>query len=533
VKERDVKGEDVKPVNRARPRPLPLRSSGTTREELAIAELVTRLPDAVPDELQVARVWRRLQSPEPGPSLAWRWAVACAMVLALIAGGGRLWLALSPSHADVLAIEGGVFTGGAGTSWAPLRRGDPIPSGSLLRSDGSGQSLLRIPDVGALVLGTDADLALDRLGRNTLLRLERGSVTARVAKRPRGSVFAVQASDFIVTVVGTVFSVTDGIDGQVAVSVNEGVVEVTGHGARWRVEAGQRWSSKTPDERTTSDLPSNLGALLVRALDARSSPELPALFGDVMRTVNSTGLAGTPHPPLSPAGERGSIPAPTPTPHRPRPSLAAVVPSAAEGPHLPPAPNVIPPAVHDFYAEALDLARHGNHREAAGVLAQAIAAGKGPRDLELYQLALLRQRHLGDPQGALDALTVYRQQFPGGALRQEVSMSIVEANVALGHEEAALAESEQFLARYPANERADELRLLRGDLLRQHGAYAKADAEYRSVTGGDALDDALYYHAYCLRELGDGTRAIAALRDYLARFPAGRHAAPARQALGP
>jgi ferric-dicitrate binding protein FerR (iron transport regulator)/TolA-binding protein len=518
----------VKPVNRARPRPLPLRSSGTTREERAIAELVTRLPDAVPDELQVARVWRRLQSPEPGPSQAWRWAAVSAMALTLIVGGGRLWLALSlsPSHAEALAIEGGVFTGGVGTSWAPLRRGDPIPSGALLRSDGSGQSLVRIPDVAALVLGPDADLGLDRLGRNTLLRLERGSVTARVAKRPRGSVFAVQASDFIVTVVGTVFSVTDGLDGQVAVSVNEGVVEVTGHGARWRVETGQRWSSNSPDERTPSDLPANLGALLNRALDVHASPELPALFRDL---VHEQVALLSPHPP---APTVTAVPAPTVTPtptHRPRP--AGVVPSAAEGPHSPPAPNVTAPP--DFYAEALDLERHGNHREAANVLAQAIAAGKGPRDLELYQLALLRQRHLGDPQGALDSLTAYRQQFPGGALRQEVSLSIVEAEVALGQEEAALAESGQFLSRYPANERADELRLLRGDLLRQHGAYAKADAEYRSVTGGEALDDALYYHAYCLRELGEGTRAIAALRDYLARFPAGRHAAPARQALGP
>jgi hypothetical protein len=51
------------------------------------------------------------------------------------------------------------------------------------------------------------------------------------------------------------------------------------------------------------------------------------------------------------------------------------------------------------------------------------------------------------------------------------------------------------------------------------------------VSGGPALDDALYYWAYCRRQLGDTAGAGKALHDYLNRFPAGRHVDAAREAL--
>jgi TolA-binding protein len=556
-------------MNRARPEPKPLRQSGTTREERAIADLVGRLPDASPDELQVARVWRRLHAPERGPSSAWRWAAASVLALTLVVGAGRLWMVLSPTHAEVLATEGGVFSGGAGAAWVPVRRGDPIPTDTLVRSDGSGHSLLSVSGIAALVLGADADLTIDRLGRSTVLQLERGRVTARVTKRPAGSSFVVRAGGFTVTVVGTLFSVTETVDGRVAVSVREGVVEVAGRGQTWRVGAGQRWSSDTPDRLAGSDLSAASDELLRHAMDAPASPEIPGLFNDLVHaeavsTAIDTGgvipsgqrgtslapLGPTPTPTASPKNNahpnpvrrpealaRLEVPAQTsvvpPVVLAPTPAAAPTAPPTATPPP-PPTPTAVPTAAptRDFYAEALNLARHGQHHEAAIVLERALAAGEGPRDLELYQLASLRQRHLGDPQGALEVLLAYQQQYPSGALRQEVSLSIVEADLALGREEAALAESAHFLARYPANERADELRLLRGDLLRQHGDCAKALTEYRSVGGGEALDDALYYAAYCRRELGDGPGAAKALQEYLSRFPSGKHAAPARQALG-
>jgi outer membrane protein assembly factor BamD (BamD/ComL family) len=215
--------------------------------------------------------------------------------------------------------------------------------------------------------------------------------------------------------------------------------------------------------------------------------------------------------------------APAPTP------ITTPIPAPTSPPILPATP---PASVSDYYAEALDLARQGEHDKAAAMLETAISKPGGPHDLELYQLALLRQRHLNDPRGALDALLAYRKAYPRGSLLQEVDLSVVEVDRALGRTEAALAESARFLAQHPQSERADDVRVLRGDLLRQRGDCTGAVKEYRAVLGGPALDDALYEIAYCRRELGDNAGASAALRDYLARFPSGRHSSAAREALG-
>jgi TolA-binding protein len=107
----------------------------------------------------------------------------------------------------------------------------------------------------------------------------------------------------------------------------------------------------------------------------------------------------------------------------------------------------------------------------------------------------------------------------------------VESHLALGQTEAALLESTSFLARYPQSERAEEMHFMHGDLLRQRGDCAGAVVEYRAVSGGPALDDALYYWAYCRRQMGDAASAARALRDYCRRFPEGKHIAAAREAL--
>jgi TolA-binding protein len=220
-------------------------------------------------------------------------------------------------------------------------------------------------------------------------------------------------------------------------------------------------------------------------------------------------------------------------PSVPEPSLSA--PLATEiPPKTPPSPTPAPAPVlgHDPYAEALALERRGEHRQAASKLQAALDSNVGPRDLELYHLALLRQRHLDDPQGALDALLSYRKSFPNGGLRPEVDMSVIESRLSLRQTDAALAESAAFLSRYPQNERADEMHFMRGDLMRLRGDCAGALAEYHAVLRGPAYEDALYYAATCIGDLGQSDAAATALRGYLDRFPNGKHARAAREAVG-
>jgi ferric-dicitrate binding protein FerR (iron transport regulator)/tetratricopeptide (TPR) repeat protein len=546
------------------PEPRRSRITSSSPDERELASLAARLPDAAPDDVMVERIWRRLEDPEfgkriePWPLALWRGVALSTIALAVIASASVFWLRSKSPRAEVLLAQGGVFQSAKGADWVPARSGDPLSGGTSLRSDTSGQSVVRLPGVAALLLGTQADLTLEQLDGSTVLVLQRGDLTARVTRRPRDRAFSVRAGDFVVTVVGTLFSVTKA-DGIVSVTVTEGVVEVSGRGNRWWLEAGQRWSSDSPEARAAEALPPIQSALLLAALGTPPSPEVPELFRALVRSERATEESATPQPTIRAADsvpESSAHPpeivtqAPRPQRERtanrgsrsptsalrlaridPAPQSVSVVPMVlAPGP--PPAPSAASVPVRDDYAEALLLSRQGEHAKAAALLEKALATEGGPHDLELYHLALLRQRHLNDAQGALDALMGYRRQYPNGTLRQEVDLSIIEVDRTLGRTEAALSESARFLAAHPQSERADEMRVLRGDLLRQRGDCAGASVEYRSVTARTALDDALYYWAYCQRRLGDSASAAAALRDYLARFPAGHHTEAARSALG-
>jgi hypothetical protein len=73
-----------------------------------------------------------------------------------------------------------------------------------------------------------------------------------------------------------------------------------------------------------------------------------------------------------------------------------------------------------------------------------------------------------------------------------------------------------------------------GDLSRTHGDCKTAVGFYETAArarGESATaDDASFHRAACLAALGDA-RAAAAAREYLARFPLGRHAVDVQRLL--
>jgi TolA-binding protein len=570
-----------------RPRPAQIASEDPDEQE--VARYAALLPDPKPDDALVERVWRKMQYREPRRAswvVGYASAVTALIVLSVV--GATLWFhphgvrVEADRRAEVLLSEGGVFRSAPGLRWAPAQPGDAIGAGANLRSDSSGMSLLRVPAVAALLVGRSADLELSSVAPRTALLLQRGEVAARVIKRPADHPFSIRAGDFTVTVVGTIFSVRND-DGVVEVRVTEGTVGVDGRGGHWQVDAGHLWSSAVSAQALAGQVPPKQAMLLLAATSVPPSTELPGLFADLSRSQPpSLPAAPSAAPSLGPVPSDaehlkpaviplggGALPEwvrpGEPLPHERRRGApesdeadplvarldnppaagapAVVVPRRSEAPaelpaelQAPPpaAPVPVPAATpaRDYLAEALELERHGELREAEERLNRALASPDARHDLALYQLALLRQRRLNDPQGALQALDRYRELYPRGSLRQEVDLSVVEVDHTLGRTEAALAESAAFLSRYPQSERTDEVRLLRGDILRQRGDCAKASAEYRAVGAGPALDDALYYWAYCQRQLGANDAATEALRRYLNRFPAGRHADAARTALG-
>jgi hypothetical protein len=119
----------------------------------------------------------------------------------------------------------------------------------------------------------------------------------------------------------------------------------------------------------------------------------------------------------------------------------------------------------------------------------------------------------------------------GGTFDVEARLDVIECQLALGDLVAAQRSLENFLAVHPNNERHADLRFLRAELMRKRDRCGEAIGDYESAETSRHADDALYFGAWCKLQSGRTEDGVAALRRYLERFPAGRHAAEARKKL--
>jgi ferric-dicitrate binding protein FerR (iron transport regulator) len=211
-------------------------------------------------------------------------------------------------------------------------------------------------------------------------------------------------------------------------------------------------------------------------------------------------------------------------------------PAAPPIPHAPTPRRIAPPA-DPAAASALEEARAARARDPrrALVLYERLAASNGPlAETALYEMAVIQDDQLHDGRGALATWERYRTRYPAGLLRAEADVSIVEMLLKSGDRDRALDEAVSFLRRYPTSERRAQIAWIAGDLARRGGDCRRAVGLYESalkdrLSGADA-DHAAFQRAACLTALRDG-RAADALRQYLARSPAGSHAVEARRLL--
>jgi hypothetical protein len=90
-----------------------------------------------------------------------------------------------------------------------------------------------------------------------------------------------------------------------------------------------------------------------------------------------------------------------------------------------------------------------------------IASGTGPAaENAAYELGRITRYHLNRPRQAVALWDRYRVRFPGGLLRAEADLSILDTLTSLGDVHAALGEAEAFLARHPSSERRVEVQKL-------------------------------------------------------------------------
>lgn len=219
------------------------------------------------------------------------------------------------------------------------------------------------------------------------------------------------------------------------------------------------------------------------------------------------------------------------------PRSEASAPEAQRTPVLAPAPSVEAPRApksEEVRAapDCLSLARSGHTRDAEACFVKS-AEGTGlAAEVALYEVARLRRDVLADAPGALQALAEYRARFPTGTLRREADMSQLELLLQLGRTGEALKQSEELLSSSSSGERAAELHLLRGHILRKtQSRFAEAAREYElAERAGARAGDVTYFHALCLEALGQSSEAAALLSEYLEQ-PQHAYASDARKRL--
>jgi tetratricopeptide (TPR) repeat protein len=190
-----------------------------------------------------------------------------------------------------------------------------------------------------------------------------------------------------------------------------------------------------------------------------------------------------------------------------------------------------PPPEGDAFHQAVGMSRKGLYGQAAGLLEAVANAGGENAGLALYDYGRIQQLNLGHPDLALAAYQRYEREYPRGPMLQEVELSAIELELASPKPDRALAHMDGFLEQFPKGERAPNVHLLRGNLLRKRGDFKGALSEYTHARAPGIEDDALYFSAWCQQRLGRASDAAASLRDYQERFPQGRHAAEVRRAM--
>lgn len=396
------------------------------------------------------RVWVRLQAARSSGARG-RWV---ALAVAGAATAAALLLLRpsqpEPGQARLLQTLGSVALI-AGEHRAPGVAHAGIDENAWVET-ASGQVLAGVPQDYLLWAVENTRFRIDRSKRDVVVHLERGQVHVWSAPRFSGKLW-VTTPRHRGSVIGTVFSVEYSEGGE-RFAVARGNVDVYDSDSDVRVahlSAGEIWASGLK----AVDVSAEVVSLLERAANgqavhlAHTGPAVePVLF--VTPTVAALpGQARDPAGAVSTTRGRGSA--------RGR----AVAPRGAIAGGNDPAATTVkapPESEADRLAREAEMYEKSGQFKMAAERYQTLSRGASiDAEWALYRMGKLRERHLGDREGALAAWREHRRRFPAGSLRQEAHLSIVETLVQLGRNQEAVGEAERFLSLYPTSERRDEL----------------------------------------------------------------------------
>jgi hypothetical protein len=233
-------------------------------------------------ERAIGRVRQRLDDAEalstpanvPRSAVSFRWSAVAAAVLVILVGGAVQMVFLRPdaTRGVAKAVSGEVYFA---ESYKPLSIASRIEGGQVVRA-GSEGGALALQDGSRVEMSPRAELSIVPASDGTRVRLGSGTVIVTAAKQRNGHLY-VETKDLVVSVVGTVFSVSAEAVGS-RVSVIEGEVHVQQGKTVQTLLSGQQASTSPalgplPVE-TELGWSKSAGELV--ALLQQSAPEVPA-----------------------------------------------------------------------------------------------------------------------------------------------------------------------------------------------------------------------------------------------------------------
>lgn len=169
-------------------------------------------PAAVDRSRQVRLVWQSLAA-----ALVVGLGVGLFFLIGeMMAGGSKM--------ARVESVQGFLFQVD-GASIRPVGAGDVLDEGQEIRTAKGSTAVVRMTDGSRIEMSERANLELEASRKGNTIHLDGGRVIVEAAKQKDRRHLFVETNDALVSVVGTIFSVNDGIKGT-RVSVVEGEVRV-------------------------------------------------------------------------------------------------------------------------------------------------------------------------------------------------------------------------------------------------------------------------------------------------------------------
>lgn len=508
-------------------------------EEAKAAALLSRVPAPRAPVGARARVFERLSDPKPRRSLAFVPALAgAAAVLLAIA----IWRRPAPEAQplrlgpQVTAVVGQVRAEGE-----PIDGGRALSLGATLATGPKAHASLQLNAQGALAkLSPRSKLVVGAPGQNIQerLRLELmlGGLEVEVPQSTTPELVIV-AMPWTIRARGGALRVRrapTALDpSRVEVDLRSGVATITGPNIQETGRGPQRWSLSTatavvnePKRAETPRAERSEAKRVTKRRRARrkASPK--------RAKAQRPEVAVRPAPAGETAKPKASV-APSP---KVAPQARAAVP-ARDDP-TPPIPEASAPTRFAPSApERVDWAARYRQARAERNLDRSVAlfdeiAGSGSAYAEMagHQAA----RRLMNAKRFRKAAVRFERligRFSNASLDQERHLSAIECWIELGEQTNAHRAIRVFLAKYPQSERRSELAFLEGELHRRRGLCAKALPAYSRALSSRRAQDALYFKAWCELDLGQRERGAQTTREYLERYPKGRHAAAARRSL--